>query len=183
MPTYLPPRQGISQSQAYAEAAAFATAEAVLLTLALYHPSFTAPIYVVNDFDALLATIESTSTEGDASATVSFAPVPMEITLPAEGEDGGNAGEVNITISNVSRLLMPQLALAAQSSVPVTIIARVYLPSDLSAPHEMPPLRVTLRGATATVQSVTARAGFGDVSNRRFPALEYTLAEFPGLAT
>lgn len=183
--TYLPPRVGIAQSRAFAEAAHFGADEPILFTLAFHHPAIVdadgAPmvIYTVNDFADLEATLEP-GAPVDGGATVTFRAVPMEITLPAEGEEH-RLPEVRIRIANVTRLLMPHLEAVAASQDPVEVIARVYLPSDLSAPHEMPPLRVYLRGAQATAEAVTATAGFGDVSNRRFPRIEYTRREFPNL--
>lgn len=188
MPTYLPPRKGISQSEALAEAAAFAVAgQPALLTLAFTHPLIVNPltgeqmaVYVVNAWEDLVATLEADAPL-DGGQAVTFRAVPMEITLPTEA-DNAPQGEVSITISNVTRVLMPHLEAVAASQEPVTLIARTYLPGDTSAPHESPPLRVTLRGATATVQAVSARAGFGDITNRRFPLHEYTPEQFRGLA-
>lgn len=186
MPTYLPPRQGISQSEALAEAAAYAVAaQPPLLTLAFYHPSIRNPqgepmaIYLVNDHEDLLATVEADAPL-DAGQEVRFIRCPMEITLPTEADDAG-PGEVAITISNVTRQLVPHLTAVAYSTEPVTMIARTYLPADTSAPHESPPMQVTLRSASATAKSVTARASFGDISNRRFPRNEYTARTHPGL--
>lgn len=188
MPDYLPPRLGISQSTAYAEAAAFAKAgEPVLLTMAIYHPLITDPntddqvaVYVVNDFEPLQATVEADAPL-DGGAEVTFRPVPMRIRLPDESSDAP-AGTVEIEISNVSRELVPYLDAAAASADPIEIMFRTYLPSDTSAPHETPPLRVQVTGATVTTTAVTLQAGFGDTTNRRFPRLEYTPEDFPCLA-
>lgn len=186
MPTYLPPRVGITQSEAFAEAAHFGADEPVLFTLAFYHPSFVndagdpVAVYVVNDFEDLAATLEADAPL-DGGETVTFRAVPMEITLPPEGDEQ-RAPEVRISVGNATRLLTPQLEAAVASQDPVEIIARIYLPSDLSAPHELPPLHLVLRSAQATAGVVTAVAGFGDIANRRFPAVEYTRREFPNLA-
>ena len=185
MPTYLPPRVGITQSEAFAEAAHFGGEDPVLFTLAFYHSLIVdetgqqVAVYVVNDFEPLTATLEADAPL-DGGEEVTFQPVPMEITLPEE-IDASNAGTVQITIGNATRLLAPHLEAVAASMEPVEVIARVYLASDLTAPHETPPLRVVLRGATANATAVTATAGFGDVANRRFPRVDYTRAEFPGL--
>lgn len=185
MPSYLDPRVGISQSQAFAEAATFAYQDTVLFTLAFYHSAIVdengdpMAIYVVNDFEDFQAYVEADAPL-DGGAEVTFVAVPMEITLPKEADQAGH-GEVTIRISNVSRLLMPHLAAITQSMEPVVVIARVYMGFDPSGPAEMPPLRVVLRGAQATPTDITAQAGFGDVSNRRFPAIEYRRREFPGL--
>lgn len=186
MPTYRPPLVGISQSEALAEAANFATDEPILFTLAFYHSKIVdednnqVAIYVVNDFQPLVATLEADAPI-DPGGTVTFQPIPMEIILPAENEQK-NTGEVQISISNVSRVLMPHLEAATKTMEPILVMARIYLPSDRSAPHEMPPIQVTLKGATATTTSVIATAGFGDIANRRFPKVEYTLRDFPTLA-
>jgi hypothetical protein len=188
MPTYLPPRLGISQSRAYAEAAAFAKAgEPVLLTLAIYHPLITDPtteqqigVYIVNDFEPLRATLEDDAPL-DGGAEVTFRPVPMRIRLPDESSDAP-AGTVEIEISNVSRELVPYLEAAAASADPIELMFRTYLPSDTGGPHETPPLRVQVTGATVTTTAVSLTASFGDTTNRRFPRLEYTPEDFPCLA-
>ena len=188
MPVYLPALKGISQSEALAEASAFAVAgEPALMTLAFTHPDIVDPVsgepmavYVVNAYEDLVATLEADAPL-DGGQAVTFRAVPMQITLPTEADDAPQ-GEVSITIGNVTRALMPHLEAVAQSQEPVTVIARTYLPGDTSAPHETPPLRVTLRGATATVQAVTARAGFGEITNRRWPIHEYSQQAFLGLA-
>lgn len=184
MPTYLPPRLGISQSVAYAEAAAFARAgEPVLLTSALSHPNIVGEdglpmtIYTVNDYEPLVATLEAEA----GGQTVTFQPVAMSITLPDEAADAP-AGSVQETISNVTRELVPHLEAVIRSAEPVTQTLRTYLRSDTSAPHETPPLVVTLTNAVASADSITATAGFGDTTNRRFPRVEYTAQEFPCLA-
>jgi len=174
MPTYLPARLGISQSEAFAEAAHFGGDEPVFFTLAFYHPAIVDPdtggemaVYVVNDLEPLVAILEDDAPL-DGSNAVTFQPVPMQITLATE-TDQARAAEVTLTIGNVSRLLMPHLEAATRSMEPVEVICRIYLASDLSAPHEMPPMRVVLRSATATATAVTAQAGFGDIANRLFP--------------
>ena len=64
----------------------------------------------------------------------------------------------------------------------VQVIYREFLSSDLSAPQNNPPLRMTIMTVSATVFKVTATAGFPDLMNRRFPSLEYDAQTFPGLA-
>lgn len=176
MPTYLPPISAITQSEAFAEAAHFGGDDAVFFTLAFYHPLMAEPVYVVNDFDPLTATLEADAPV-DGGNAVTFQPVPMAITLPTE--DDARTGEVRIEVGNVSRLLMPHLAAVATSQDPVEVICRIYLASDLTAPHETPPLRVVLRQASATATMITALAGFGDIANRKFPAIDYKRRKAP----
>ena len=184
MPTYLPPRRGISHSQAVAEARAYAgTAE--LLTLAFYHPAFVdewganIALYVVNDFDELAATIEA-GAPLDAGQTVLFRPVPMRVVFPEESDDNRAPG-ATLEIGDVLRVLSPHLRLAAASMEPVRMIARTYLPEDTSAPHEMPPLSLELVGADSDGVNVRFTAAYGDITNFPFPAVAYTAEGFPAL--
>ena len=186
MPTYLPARIGISQSAALAEAYASATAtDPELITIALYHSAFRddlgAPtaIYCVNDWSQLKATIEPGAAL-HAGQEVTFAAIPFKFVRPEEA-DGGAPPEVTVEIDNVSREIIPYIKAAAMSGEPVLMTVRVYLASDTSAPHETPPMTLVLRNVTANSSTISARAGYGDIVNRRFPTKEYTGRTHPGL--
>jgi len=187
MPTYRPPLLGITQSQALAEAYASAPiGDPPLHTIALYHDRFVdesgAPtaVYCVNDYETLYATIEA-GAPLHAGQIVAFHPIPYEFTLP-EQTDSGAPPQVQLTVDNVSRELVPHLNAAAGSMSPITLIARTYLPSDTTAPHELPPLELVLRDIQVTVSTVTASAGYGDLSNRKFPSKIYSRDIFRSLA-
>lgn len=188
MPTYLPPRRGISQSEALAEAWTHAKSDPVLATLALYHSAFVdeasgEPVaaYVVNDYRDLQATLEDDAPL-DAGEEVTFRAVPMRVVFPEESDEN-RLPEVPIELAHgrVAQLLAPYLRQAKETMEPVIAIARTYLASDTSAPHEQPPLRLELSGATVTLGGVQARAGYGDLVNVPFPRVLYTPEEFPGL--
>lgn len=187
MPAYLPPRRGISHSTAIAEARSFARVDRPeLLTLAFYHSNFVDDVgdpialYVVNDFEPLVATIEA-GAPLDAGQAVTFEPVPMRVVFPEESADNRSPGAV-IEISNVLRELSPYLRAAAGTMEPVRLIVRTYLPHDTSAPHEMPPLSLELTGANTDGVNVRFGANYGDVTNFPFPAVAYTAEGFPALA-
>lgn len=186
MPAYLPPRRGISHSTAVAEARSFARIdEPELITLAFYHSAFVdrlgnpIALYVVNDFAKLTATIEA-GAPLDAGQQVVFQPVPMRVVFPEESDDNRMPG-ATIEISNVLRELSPHLRAAAGTMEPVRMIARTYLPSDTSAPHEMPPLSLELTGAETDGVNVRFGASYGDVANFPFPAVVYSAENFPAL--
>lgn len=185
MPAYLPARRGIQQSEAYAEAISYAKEDPALLTLAFYHPAFVddfgaaTALYVVCDYRNLLATIEA-GAPLHAGQEVEFIACPFRAVLPEESATN-RLPQITLEIDNATRQITPYLRLAAASQVPVTMIARTYLASDTSAPHELPPLEVTLMSAETTATTVRAGAGFGDMLNVPFPRIRYTAAEFPGL--
>lgn len=188
MPVMLPARLGVSQSEALREAYAHATAgDPELLTIALYHPAFVdslgnpTAVYCVRDMEPLDATLELDAPL-HAGQQVTFEPIPFDFTRPEES-DGNSPPEVTVSLDNVARDLMPWLAAASASQTPITMIVRVYLPSDTSAPHENPPMSLVLRNVTATATTVSAKAGYGDLINSRFPRKEYTRETHPGLAS
>lgn len=179
-PSMRSPRLGVSYSEAITSAYAIAPEDEVILdTLELQHPTFLDdegnpdPQRVVNDHTALTAILET----GD---TVTFAPCYFKFTRPTE--DGSTSlPEVDIVIDNVAKILLPYIQKAVSSISPVTLIWRPYLASDLTGPHMLPVLKLTLRGIGTDLNTITAKAGFTNLSNRRYPGNEYQSNKFPGL--
>lgn len=181
-----PPRKGVSYSQAIAEAYASAPDDEVVLdTLEFRHPSFLdsdgspVAVRVVNDSHVLSARLEA-SAPLNAGQEVEFQPVAFAFRRPSES-DSGRPPEVEIRVDNVSKILIPYLDLAVQTSDLITVTWRPYLESDLTGPHMDPVLTLTVFKITADMNSVTATAGFQTLVNRRFPAAEYVAKKFPGL--
>ena len=165
-------------SQAIREAyAAAPTDEVILHTLELNHSAFTQPIRVVRDHVDLTATLESTAPV-DPGAPVTFVAYAFEIEPP---QIDGPRPEVTIRIDNVSREITRNIEAAAVSGQPLTLIYRPYLSTDTSGPQMDPPLYLTVTDIQADIWSVTARATFADLGNKRFPGEDYTSERFPGL--
>jgi len=185
MPTYQTPVNGVSFSKAYAEAMAIAPVSRVMLaTYELRHPSFVDngaayAIRIVNDYQDLTATLESTAPV-NPSIAVLFKALPVEVSGPDEN-DGGQTPAISFAVDGVSQLLVQQLDYALATLVPVTITERIYASDDLTAPAVTPVLTMTLRDVQVTDTRVTAKAVFYDPSNRGFPRQEYTSAQYPGL--
>lgn len=186
MPTFLPARVGISQSEALAEAYTHAKAgDPALETIALYHSTFLdgdgnpTGVYFVNSFEPLLATIED-GADIHGGEAVEFQAIPIRLVRPEE-TDTGAPGEVTLELDNVSREVAPYIKSALDTDEPVLMTLRVYLASDTSAPHEDPPTTLVLRGVTATASTITAKFGYGDLTNRRFPRTDYSRDSHPGL--
>lgn len=187
MPTYLPTHRGVSVSEALAEAYSSAPADVVVIhTLDFIHPSFTSDAghptggRIVKSQDSLYARIEPDA-EIDGGAWVLFAAVDFDFVLPTES-DSSSVPEIQIKVDNVSKYLIPYLDAASESLEPVTVIYRPYLSTDYSQPHIMPPLKMTITSFSADVFSVTAKASFSNLANRRFPYMRYTAKMFPGLS-
>lgn len=187
MPTFQDPLNGVSFSDAYAEAIATARIDRVMLpTYELRHPNFVDDngdlyaVRIVNDHADLTATLEDTA-EVNAGEEVLFTACPIEVSGPDES-DSGSAPAITFSIDGVSQVLVQQLDRALLSLQPVTITERIYASDDTSGPAVTPVLTMTLREVTVTDTRVSAKAMFFDPSNRGFPRQEYTQEQYPGLS-
>lgn len=181
-----PPRLGVSYSEALAAAYAVAPEKEVVLdTIELIHPLFLdehgaqISVRVVNDHNDLAAYLEATAPL-NAGQQVTFKACYFRFVRPSE-TDSGSLPEVEIQVDNVTRYLTPYIEIALTSRVPITLIWRPYLISDLSGPHMSPVLQLSLRSVSADMNMMKGRAGFTDLANRRYPGSEYTSKKFPGL--
>lgn len=188
MPIYRTARRGVQHSEALA--AAYASApedEVILATLEFRHATFVDPatgqpfaIRVVNDHEPLTAGLEADAVL-DPGATVEFKPCYFSLVLPNE-TDSGATPELSVTVDNIARELMVYLERAKETRSPVYVTWRPYLASDTTGPHMLPVLTLSMRSVSCTMSTVTGRAGFADLTNKRFPSLEYTPKNFPGLS-
>lgn len=162
-------------SDAIKEAYASAPSDVVVLhTLEIRHPDFTIPVFIVRDFENLVANLET-------GVPATFQALNFDFVLPDQ-TDKSSVPEIQVSIDNVSRELVPQLDLAVASLQPIEILYRPYLSSDLSAPHMNPPLKLILRDVEVNLTRVSAKATFGDFSNKSFPNKSYLFEEFVTLA-
>ncbi len=160
-------------SQALKEAYAAAPADVVIYhTLELDHANFPSPIYVVNDYADLNATLED-------ATPVTFIRFAFRFNRPEVTPNGLPA--MSVEIDNVSREILANVQLAMTSTSLITMTYRQYLSTDLSGPQNDPPLTMVLSNIKADVFKVTATATFGDYANKRFPNREYTADDFPDL--
>lgn len=168
-------------SQAIKEAYASAPSSSIIYhTLEIYHPSFTVPIRVVRDTANLTATLEATAPR-DASTAVEFVGYQFDFSPPEISTSG--VPQCTVEIDNVSREILAQIEAAVNggSQELITICYRAFLSDDLSGPENDPPLTLTVSDITANVFRISATAGFPNLANKRFPALDYTSEVFPGL--
>lgn len=163
-------------AEAYASAPAY---DPILHTLELRHPSFTAPIRVVRDHRDFTAFLEADA-PADPGGEVTFVGFAFDFKLPEVAK--AQSPEIEIILDGISGEIISYLDAAAQSSELIEVTYRPYLASDPSAPQMDPPLTLVVRTVTADVFTVRAKAGYADLSNRRFPYQLYDTERFPGLA-
>jgi len=147
-------------------------------TLEIWHPNFTTPIRVVRDHVDLTAKLES-SAPRNAGQYVTFVGYAFDVVPPEVTHTA--VPQCVIEIDNVSRDILAKIDLALGNVDPITVIYRAFLSTDLSGPENDPPLTLTILSITANVFRIRAMAGFGDLTNKRFPGLDYTAEVFPGL--
>ncbi|MGV8987818.1 MAG: DUF1833 family protein [Cypionkella sp.] len=149
-------------------------------TLEIWNPAFSAPIRVVRDTDSLDAMIEIGAPR-DAGSVVTFTAYAFDIVLPELTTN--SVPSCSVEIDNVDRLILSQIDLATISGLTTTVIYRQYLSTGLSiGPENLPVMTLTVLSVSATPYRIKMSAGFPDLLNRKFPALEYDPEVFNGLA-
>jgi hypothetical protein len=163
-----------------AEAYASAPADEVILhTLEIRHPTFTTPIRVVRDHHDFTCTLEADAPE-DGGAEVTFVAMAFDFILPEVSK--ATSPEIEISLDNISGEIIGYLDSAAQTADLIEVTYRPYLASDTTGPQMNPPLTLVIRSVTADVFRVRARAGYADLSNRKFPNEVYDAERFKGLS-
>lgn len=182
MPTMLPALQGVSLSEALAEAATIAPVDRAMLdTLEIWHEDFTEPGFIVNDNQAFEGTLEDDAPR-QAAETVTYQPVRFRAEWPEENADAAAAG-ARIAADGVTPLLVEQLRLARGSLSPVVAVWRIYASDDPSGPARLPVVTFELGDVVTTETTVSFELiGYHDPVNTRFPARAYTRLTHPGLA-
>jgi hypothetical protein len=167
-------------SLAIQEAYASALSDAVLYhTLEIWHPDFTVPIRVVRDHADLTARIEAGAPR-DAGTMQTFVAFAFDLVPPDVSTSA--VPQCIIELDNVGRDIIGPIEASLGSAEPITVIYRAYLSGNLTiGPENDPPLALTILAISANVFRIRATCGFGDMANRRFPALDYTASVFPGL--
>lgn len=134
----------------------------------------TQPIRVCLDSESLTSklTVDGVDTYDPG---VDFAGGFFAIELPEEA--GEEINSVQVSIDNVDRLIVQSIREAPDKpTVRMWVVLR-------STPNyvEAGPYYLNLENAEYNASFVTGELSFEDVTNRRFPAHEYTPALFPGL--
>ena len=132
------------------------------------------PIRVALDSSNLDSKLTVDGTDTHASA-VTFAGGFFGIELPEEG--GENISNVRISIDNVARALVTAIR---NATTPPDVQMWVVLRSSPDV-VEAGPYFLTLESAEYNAATVTGELRFEDVTNRRFPAHEFTPSLTPGL--
>lgn len=169
--------------RAIQEAYANAPSGTVLLdTIELNHPSFTAPVRLVNDVGNP-NTIDGEEFFGfwmrtENNQRVFFQSCGFDFTLPAQNQN--DMPSVDISFDNVSQMIMEYLDEAVKFKAPMTLIYREYLASDKEEPQFVLS-GLSMASVSSNLFRVSGTATFSDLVNKSFPKKVYRPTEFPGL--
>lgn len=177
----MPTIQGVTFTEAWAEAVAIAPINSVaLVTLELNHPDFDEPARVVADRQDFTCTLEADAPYNPGQE-VTFIALPVEVLLPEESTEG-TAPSVSVSIGDVSQVITPYLEKATASLTPAELIVREYISTRPEQPARVPVIRMIVTDVSVTERRVTLQASYLDPANRGFPTRSYSSAEYPGLA-
>ena len=139
------------------------TSEVFLMLLTINHSDLGSPIYVVSN------------TEDVLSNGNTFLGYPFYFELP--GEDAESLSQVNLTITNVDKLLVAGVRSIA---TPLDVKLQVVLASDPTV-IEAGDFDMKMRDVRYDAFTLTGRCNFNDLLNEPYPAGTYTPADYPGL--
>lgn len=175
----------IPQTDALKEAYAVAPSNVVILeTIELRHPAFldesnnVIALRFVNDFQDLTATLEATAPMNPGQAVV-FTRFAFEPELP----DVNNSGPVQLKlrICNATKEILQYAREAAKTPSKLYVTYRIYLNTDTSQPHSRPYTFVGSSVETPDIATVQLVCSLPNLSNKKFPAENYTARRYPGL--
>jgi hypothetical protein len=179
MPTYQPARNGVSLSDAFAEAAAVAPIQRVMLwCYELRHPSLAEPARFVNDKNSLLATLESDA-PANPGEQVEFLACLLDAERPEES-DSAASPEITLTREGVSGILAQAFRAGRGSLEPWELTERVYASDDTSAPAKLPVATYILSANEIGPLTASLKANFADPANISIPRLTFRREQYFG---
>lgn len=145
--------------------------EQILLTLEIKAPSFPEPICLVQDFQDWTMGTED-------GRTLTFRGVAFDYSRQKNDASGKNT--LKFAIDNISGEAQEYIELAMNNREKITVIAREYLDSDISAPQRAP-VYMEVQGAQISGSAVQIECGQYNILNTRWPRRIYSSEFAPGL--
>ncbi|MCB5173640.1 DUF1833 family protein [Microvirga lenta] len=172
----------ISATQAWAEAAATAPKdEVMLITLEAIHPVFIengqpSPVRIVRNTVDFNARLEAEAPVG-GGLIVPFLAVPFEIDYPRIGQLGA---ECTLRMDNVNREMGRHLEAAVKMNTPITVIFRGYLASDPDTVGQGP-YKLILRSVKRRGSLLEGSLAIAKPQNLRVLREVFDMQRFPAL--
>ncbi|HCF7269641.1 TPA: DUF1833 family protein [Pseudomonas aeruginosa] len=142
-----------------------------IATIEITRPSRPDPILICQGFKDLTCMTED-------GRLLTFVAGAIDVSIPKRDNSGNQ--NVGFAIDNVTGFAQQYIAEAIDAGEPVTLVLRIYLESDLTAPAERP-YRMRVKGAEFESLTVQVEAGYYDLINTAALRHIYNVSEFPGL--
>lgn len=150
---------------------------AELLALELRCDAWPEPLRLISAYDhePIILGLEDGS-------TAAFEPCAIDWARPKADSSGYQ--RLTFAIDNVRGEAQRLIDMANEAEARITMIARTYLASDLTAPAEQP-FHMSVFSVGMDQTAIGVEAGFYDMLNRAWPPLSwyYTGDRFPGLVS
>lgn len=150
-------------------------------TIELYYAGWDEPVRVCRGYDTIEATLELTAPRNPGEPVI-FLPIGFGLKLPALRET--ELPYLEVSIFDASTLLVTPIDQAREDpDAQIDVIYRTFASNHLHEPGETYTPVLRMSNVHYDELSVSGRATYLDILNRRFPGREYGFDEFPGLAT
>ncbi|MDP5878734.1 DUF1833 family protein [Pseudomonas aeruginosa] len=140
-------------------------------TVELSCPAWPEPILICQGFKDLTCMTED-------GRLLTFIAGAIDVSIPKRDNSGNQ--NVGFAIDNVTGFAQQRINEALEAGEYVTLILRMYLESDLTAPAERP-YRMRVKTPGFEGLTVQVEAGYYDLINTAALRHIYNVSEFPGL--
>lgn len=144
----------------------------ILETIQVEHADLTEPLWLIKNNEDLTLTLEDDTEQ-------LFEAVGFQLKLPDTGSKG--LQELIVQIDNVNKRARDFVREAKAAGGPIKVYYRVYLASDLTAPQNDPPMKLTLVDISVKELRISAKAKFANTLSTAFPKRVYTREQFAGI--
>lgn len=141
------------------------TDKVFLPLIEITHPTLATPFRFVRDGVSIV------------SGGYTYYPVPFNITLPNDLDDGAGVKTIQLTIDNVDRVIM----VAVRSITDAPQIRLMIVLADNPSVVEVGPLDLTLTAVTYNADTISGTLVFEDRMQINVPALAWNPSDFPGV--
>lgn len=152
----------------------------VVNALEFRHPTFAAPLRIVQGMDEITCVLEADAPV-DAGQSVTFSAFAFQSDEPGITTDPDNA--LNIRLDGISGIFQEAFATASESNVPISVTIRPLM-YDVFAKGNgaiQASYHVEVQEIRSNMTSVAVKCGFSNPANKAFPNVVYSEQTNPSL--
>lgn len=147
----------------------------LIILLTLTGGGITTPIRICDNYTQRISETDENEIYGVVSRGNTYTFLPMQIALPTE--ESGSLPRANITMYDVTRLVLPSLR---QLTGPPSVLIEIVLSTSVNT-LEADFAGMKLAGVTYTKDSITGQLVVDGLETEPFPSHAFLPSSFPGL--